>query len=80
MTDISTVNGTEYLSLEALATLAGVSYDDALAEYTSQQQVRPGRFVIPQSWTRGCKEMQAKHGTRDLDELLARIRADRSGS
>jgi hypothetical protein len=80
MSDISTVNGTEYLSLEALATLSGVGYDQALAEYTRQQQETPGRFVIPKAWTRGCKELQAKHGTRDLDELLARIRADRSAS
>lgn len=80
MNDVSTVNGTEYLSLEALATLAGVSYVDAQDEFARQQQETPGRFVIPQSWTRGCKEMQARHGTRDLDELLARIRADRSAS
>lgn len=80
MSDISSINGTEYLSLETLAELAGVNPEDARAEYVNQQQVHPGSFFIPKSWTRGCKEMQAKHGTRDFNELIARIRADRSAS
>jgi hypothetical protein len=80
MSDFTMVKGAEFMSLEVLALLSGVSYDDAQAEFARQQQETPGRFLIPNSWTRGCKELQAKHGTRDYDELIARIRADRSAS
>lgn len=81
MSNIKTVDGVELLSLDALALLCGVTPEEATAEYARQREGREAfTFRIPQAWLRGSKEIQAKHGTRDFNELIARIRADRSAS
>lgn len=74
---VKVVDGVELLSLDTFAMLCGVTAEEANAEYGRQQAIRPGRFIIPKSWIRSSKELQAKHGTRDYSELLARIEAER---
>lgn len=71
-------DGEPLISLEMFGRLCGIEPTDALAEF-ERQAVERGRrdaFNIPQSWKRGCKEIQARYGTNDFGDLVAALKAE----
>lgn len=74
---VKVINGEECLSTEAVGILSGQTTEQIKAEMDAQGTRTHGRFVVPKSWLRGAKEMQARYGTNDGAEILARVLAER---
>jgi hypothetical protein len=74
---VRVIDGEECLSTEAVGILSGQTPGQIKDELARQGTAVHGRFVVPKSWRRGAKEMQAKYGTDNGAEVLARVLIER---
>jgi hypothetical protein len=71
---VRVVNGEECFSAEAVGILCGKTAEEIKAESERQGTEH---FQVPKSWLRGAKEVQARYGTDNAAEILARVMAER---
>jgi hypothetical protein len=77
--NIKIFDGQEFIDAAGMALLVGETEEAVTAELHRQQATTPGRFTMPKRWIRQAKELQAKYGTSDLAEFVARRRAEEAG-